>query len=96
MAKSGCVYMMANQVNGTTYLGVTSNLMQRVWQHRNRLIAGFSSKYGCTLLVWFEAHDDLQDARKREWQMKKWDRAWKLRLIERDNPHWLDFYPTLF
>ena len=88
--------MMANQVNGTTYLGVTSNLMQRVWQHRNRLIAGFSSKYGCTLLVWFEAHDDLQDARKREWQMKKWDRAWKLRLIERDNPHWLDFYPTLF
>ena len=96
MAKSGCVHMMANQVNGTTYLGVTSNLMQRVWQHRNRLIAGFSSKYGCTLLVWFEAHDDLQDARKREWQMKKWDRAWKLRLIERDNPHWLDFYPTLF
>ena len=96
MAKSGFVYLMANQVNGTTYLGVTSNLMQRIWQHRNRLIAGFSSKYGCTLLVWFEAHDDLQDARKREWQMKKWDRAWKLRLIERDNPHWLDLYPTLF
>ena len=96
MAKSGFVYLMANQVNGTTYLGVTSNLMQRIWQHLNRLIAGFSSKYGCTLLVWFEAHDDLQDARKREWQMKKWDRAWKLRLIERDNPHWLDLYPTLF
>lgn len=94
--RSGYVYLMASRRNGTLYLGVTSNLPGRVFQHRNKLIAGFSSKYGCTTLVWFEACDDIQSARARELQMKKWKRSWKVELIERSNPQWLDLYPTLF
>jgi putative endonuclease len=94
--KPGFVYIMASRLNGTLYLGVTSNLLQRAYQHRNGLADGFSRRHGCTLLVWFECHDDLQDARLRELQIKKWKREWKLRLIERENPDWLDLYPTLF
>ena len=94
--KAGYVYLMASRRNGTLYLGVTSDLPARAYQHRNRLIEGFSKEYGCTLLVWFEAHDDLQSARARELQMKKWKRAWKLDLIEQGNPHWNDLYKTLF
>ena len=93
--KPGFVYIMANRLNGTLYLGVTSDLAGRAYQHRNGLGEGFSKQHGCKLLVWFEAHDDLQDARFRELQMKKWKREWKLRLIERENPDWLDLYPTL-
>jgi putative endonuclease len=96
MSKPGYVYLMASQRNGTVYLGVTSNLPARAYQHRNRLIEGFSKEHGCTLLVWFEAHDDLADARRREWQLKKWKRAWKLDLIETMNPNWKDLYDTLF
>ncbi|MAW99037.1 MAG: endonuclease [Sphingomonas sp.] len=87
---------MANKRNGTLYLGVTSDLAVRVHQHRNGLIDGFSKQYGCTLLVWFEAHDDLQGARRRELQIKKWKRDWKLELIEAENPQWKDLYATLF
>ncbi len=87
---------MASKRNGTLYLGVTSDLLARAFHHRTGMIEGFSKKYGCTLLVWFEAHDDLQNARYRELQMKKWKRAWKIELIERDNPQWKDLYPTLF
>ncbi|TDN82249.1 putative endonuclease [Stakelama pacifica] len=87
---------MANKRNGTLYLGVTSDLAARVHQHRNGLIDGFSKQYGCTLLVWFEAHDDLQEARRRELQIKKWKRDWKLELIEAENPQWKDLYATLF
>ena len=94
--KPGYVYIMASRLNGTLYLGVTSNLIQRTYQHRNGLVEGFSRHHGCKLLVWFECHDDLQDARLRELQIKKWKRDWKLRLIEGENPHWLDLYPTLF
>jgi putative endonuclease len=86
---------MANRLNGTLYLGVTSNLVQRAYQHKNGFVDGFSRQHGCTLLVWYESHDDLQDARRRECQMKKWKRDWKLRLIERENPDWLDLYPSL-
>ena len=93
--KPGFVYIMASRLNGTLYLGVTSNLVQRAYQHRNGVIEGFTRQYGCTL-VWFECHDDLQDARLRELQLKKWKREWKIRLIERENPDWLDLYPTLF
>ncbi len=87
---------MANKRNGTLYLGVTSDLRGRAYQHRNALIEGFSKKYGCNLLIWFEAHDDLQEARHRELQMKKWKRSWKMEVIERDNPQWKDLFDTLF
>ena len=88
--KPGSVYIMANRVNGTIYTGVTSDLVQRVSQHRQGVSPGFARQHGCKLLVWFEVHEDLQDARYRELQIKKWKREWKLKLIERDNPDWLD------
>ena len=94
--KPGAVYLMANKRNGTLYLGVTSNLPARAYQHRNELIDGFSKEHGCTRLVWYEASDDLQAARQRELQMKKWKRDWKIDLIERQNPQWKDLYETLF
>ena len=94
--KPGFVYIMASGLNGTLYLGVTSDLIRRVYQHRNGLADGFSKRHGCTLLVWYECHNDIQDARLRELQLKKWKREWKLKLIERENPDWLDLYPTLF
>jgi putative endonuclease len=93
--KSGCVYIMASKRNGTTYTGVTSNLPGRVYQHRNGLVEGFSKKRGCKLLVWYEAHEDLDGARLRELQMKKWKRAWKIELIERHNPQWKDLWPEI-
>jgi putative endonuclease len=88
--------MMASRPNGTLYVGVTSNLTARTYQHRKALIDGFTKEHGCTLLVWFEAHDDLEEARQRELQMKRWKRAWKVELIERDNPQWNDLFETLF
>ena len=93
--KSGYVYIMASRLNGTLYLGVTSNLIGRTYEHRKGLADSFTRKHGCTLLVWYEPHDDLQEARQRELRMKKWKREWKLRLIEKENPDWLDLYPTL-
>lgn len=87
---------MANHRRGQTYLGVTSNLIQRAYQHRNKLIDGHSKDKDCTLLVWYEYYDDLQEARRRELQMKKWKRDWKRELIERDNPDWKALYDTLF
>jgi putative endonuclease len=87
---------MASKRNGTLYLGVTSDLPARAYQHRNKLVDGFSRDHDCTLLVWYEAHDDLQNARQREWQMKKWKRAWKVDLIEAANPQWKDLFGTLF
>ena len=86
---------MASQPNGTIYLGVTSNLSQRAYQHRRGQVEGFSKRHGCTLLVWYEQHDDIQDARVREYQMKSWKRAWKLRLIEERNPQWRDLFDEL-
>jgi putative endonuclease len=94
--KAGCVYLMASKRNGTLYLGVTSDLPARAYQHRNKILDGFSKDHGCTALVWFESYDDLQEARLRELQMKKWKRSWKIELIERDNPRWNDLYDTLF
>ena len=96
MSKPGYVYIMASARNGTIYIGVTSDLPGRAYQHRNGLIAGFTRKYGCKLLVWYEAHDDIQDARLRELQMKKWKRQWKLREIERMNAGWEDLFASLF
>jgi putative endonuclease len=93
--KPGWVYLMGNHCRGQTYLGVTSNLPQRTWQHRNGLIEGHSKDKGCGLLVWCEYFEDLQDARACEYRMKIWKRAWKLRLIEERNPDWVDLYDTL-
>ena len=95
MTRAGYLYLMASRRNGTTYLGVTNDLLRRVWQHRNEASDSFSKKYGCTRLVWYEAFDDIQQARQRELQMKKWKRAWKVELIERDNPQWLDLFDRL-
>ena len=96
MDKAGYVYIMASRRNGTLYLGVTSDLPKRAYEHRNDLIAGFTREYGCRLLVWYQAFDDLDAARHRELQMKEWRRAWKLRVIEEMNPDWSDLYETLF
>ncbi len=93
--KAGLVYMMASRKNGTIYIGVTSDLLKRVYEHRHGVVAGFTKKHDCKLLVWFEAFDDLQQARHRELQMKEWKRSWKIKRIEEDNLEWLDLYPTL-
>ncbi|MCA1748026.1 MAG: GIY-YIG nuclease family protein [Sphingomonadales bacterium] len=95
MSRPGFVYLMANKPNGTTYLGMTNNLPKRAYEHRNGLIEGFSKKHGCKRLVWYEAFDDIQDARNCERQMKKWKRAWKLELIEETNPQWRDLAEIL-
>jgi putative endonuclease len=87
---------MASRRNGTIYIGVTSDLPQRIAQHREGLIEGFTKQYGCKLLVWFERYDDLQEARRRELQMKNWKRLWKLRVIEDMNPEWDDLFDSLF
>jgi putative endonuclease len=92
---AGFVYIMANRKNGTIYTGVTSDLAARTHAHREGLIGGFTRQHGCKTLVWFEAHEDLQDARRRELQIKEWKRAWKIRLIEEYNFEWNDLYPTL-
>lgn len=90
--KSGCVYIMTNRRMGTLYTGVTSDLPARAYAHREGLVPGFTQRYGCRMLVWYEWHDDLQEARRRELQIKEWRRAWKLELIETSNPDWDDLY----
>ena len=93
--KAGYVYIMASGRHGTLYIGVTSDLVKRVWEHRNGVVGGFTRKYRCKLLVWYAAYDDLQEARLRELQMKKWKRIWKLSKIEQMNPNWDDLYLKL-
>lgn len=95
MEKRGYVYILASARNGTLYIGVTSDLIKRIWEHREGIADGFTKRYGCKTLVWFEAHDRIDDAIRREKQMKEWRRAWKLRQIEAMNPDWHDLYPTL-
>jgi putative endonuclease len=92
MNKQFYVYILASKRNGTLYTGVTSNLVQRVWQHKNNAIEGFTSKYNVKILVYYEAHDNAESAITREKRIKKWRRNWKLRLIEESNPHWKDLY----
>ena len=94
MARYDCiaVYIMASAPNGTLYIGVTSDLMQRVYQHRQGELDGFTKKYGCKTLVWFEQYEDMYAAIAREKDIKKWRRVWKLRLIEQANPQWRDLY----
>lgn len=93
--KSFYVYMLCSRRNGTLYTGVTSDLIKRIYEHKNKLVAGFTKKYNIHSLVWYEAHDSIAVAIQREKQMKKWERPWKLRLIEELNPRWKDLYADL-
>jgi putative endonuclease len=88
MFKQFAVYILANKRNGTLYVGVTSDLQQRAWTHKNDLVEGFTKKYGVHRLVYCELHQDMMSAITREKQIKKWNRAWKLELIEKSNPDW--------
>jgi putative endonuclease len=93
--KQPAVYIMANRRNGTLYVGVTSNLPQRVYQHRESLVSGFTSRYGCKMLVWYEVHDEMISAIAREKQIKGGSRQRKLALIEVLNPNWHDLYDEI-
>jgi putative endonuclease len=95
MSKLYCVYILASARNGTLYIGVTSDLIGRVWQHKNDQADGFTKKYGIKQLVWYEAHEDVNAAIQREKQIKEWKRAWKIELIEKSNPYWNDLYTQL-
>jgi putative endonuclease len=96
MERAGYVYIMAARKNGTIYTGVTSDLAKRVYEHREGLVAGFTKRYRCKRLVWFEVFEDIQQARQRELQVKEWKRAWKVKRIEEQNLDWDDLYPSLF
>jgi putative endonuclease len=95
MEKAFFVYMLASAPNGTIYIGVTSDLPKRIWQHREGLTGGFTQKYGVKNLVWFEPHADAATAIQREKQLKRWNRAWKIALIEQGNPEWRDLYDQI-
>jgi putative endonuclease len=95
MSKQPCVYLLASGRNGTLYVGVTSNLIKRVWEHKNHVVEGFTKKYQVTRLVWYETHETMESAIQREKAIKEWQRAWKLKLIEQFNPDWTDLYDSL-
>lgn len=88
-------YMLASKPRGTLYIGVTNDIIGRVGQHRSGIGSVFTRKYGVHVLVWYELFADIRDAIQREKTMKEWPRAWKINLVDRDNPHWIDPYPTL-
>jgi putative endonuclease len=88
-------YLLASQPHGTLYIGSTSDLVRRVWEHKVKAVPGFTEKYVVDRLVWFERYDTLEAAMQREKRIKSWKRAWKIELIEKDNPHWTDLYPSL-
>ena len=92
MDRTFYVYILASRRNGTLYIGVTSQLAQRVWQHKEGLVDGFTKRYGLKTLVWYEQHETAESAIAREKQIKKWERAWKVELIEAANPYWNDLY----
>jgi putative endonuclease len=92
MANQPAVYILASKRNGTLYIGVTSNLLQRVWQHKNDMVEGFTKRYNVRRLVYYEQYTDMMEAILREKQLKKWNRAWKIELIERENPEWRDLW----
>lgn len=95
MEKQPCVYLMASGRNGTLYCGVTGDLVKRVWQHREHVVAGFTAQHRVTLLVWYELHATMHAAITREKQVKHWKRAWKVRLIDAANPSWRDLWPDI-
>jgi putative endonuclease len=96
MEKLPCVYILSNKPLGTLYIGVTSNLPQRIWQHKHKVTKGFSEKYNLSNLVWYEVHEEMMSAIQREKALKAWKREWKIRIIEEMNPLWRDLYDDLF
>ena len=92
MSKQPAVYILASKRNGTLYIGVTSDLIKRTWQHKNDSVEGFTKRYRVHRLVYYELHEDMESAIRREKQMKKWNRDWKLELIEKQNPDWRDLW----
>ncbi len=95
MKKVFFVYILASQRNGTLYIGVTSNIIKRIWGHKNKVCPGFTKKYGVDKLVYFEQYCDFENAIKREKRLKFWKRKWKLELIEEFNPSWKDLYASI-
>jgi putative endonuclease len=95
MTKHYYVYILASKRNGTLYIGITSDLVKRTWEHRSKLVEGFTKKYNVTKLVYYEKYEDPLNAIKREKRLKKYSRKWKLELIEKQNPEWKDLYHTL-
>ncbi|MFK7997559.1 MAG: GIY-YIG nuclease family protein [Granulosicoccus sp.] len=95
MAFQPAVYLLASKQNGTLYIGVTSNLIQRVWQHRNESTPGFTQKYHVKKLVYYELHNEMAEAILREKRLKKWNRSWKINLIEAQNPNWIDLWDKI-
>ncbi len=94
-AMTAYVYILASRQYGTLYIGTTTDLLRRIWEHKNKVVPGFTRRYNVDRLVWYEVHDSPAGALRREKQMKEWKRDWKLNLIERDNPHRVDLYPSL-
>lgn len=90
-----CVYILASRARGTLYIGVTSDLVKRIWQHKQDVVEGFTQRYQVHLLVWFEQHETMLSAIAREKALKEWRRTWKLELVEAQNPDWRDLYPAL-
>ena len=95
MSKQYCVYVLASRLGGTLYIGVTGDLVRRVFEHRPKAVPGFTRTYGVSRLVYFEVFDDVEQAILREKRLKTWKRAWKVQLIERQNPNWDDLYPAI-
>jgi len=93
--KQPCVYILASGKNGTLYIGVTSDLIKRVWEHKNDVVEGFTKRYQVHTLVWYEVHENMESAISREKAIKEWKREWKLRIIEKGNPEWRDLYKEL-
>jgi len=95
MSKQPAVYIPVSKRNGTLYIGVTSDLIKRIWEHKNNLVKGFTERYNVHNLVWYELHENMTSAIEREKKLKEWKRAWKLELIESSNPNWDDLYSTM-
>jgi putative endonuclease len=93
--KTYCVYILASKIGGTIYIGVTNDLIRRVYEHKTKAVGGFTDEHDVDRLVYFEQFDDIENAIVREKRLKKWNRAWKIRLIEEANPDWVDLYPAL-
>lgn len=93
--KQPCVYLLASRKNGTLYVGVTSDLIKRIWEHKSDAVEGFTKKYGVHTLVWYETHENMESAISREKAIKGWKRQWKLELIEKENPQWNDLYSSV-
>ncbi|OGW18890.1 MAG: GIY-YIG nuclease [Nitrospinae bacterium RIFCSPLOWO2_12_FULL_45_22] len=95
MNRQPAVYILASKRNGTLYVGITSDVIKRVWEHKNNVVKGFTERYSVHQLVWYELHETMESAIRKEKMLKNWKRVWKLELIERSNPNWQDLYETI-